>query len=370
MSAGGDKTEKATPKRRSDARRKGQVARSVDLNGAIVLAAGFTVLVVTLPRIGSTSADMMREALGAMANPGVVTREGLAKLMGGGALTVALAVAPVAFASLVAGLVVNVAQVGWKPSAQALKPQPSRINPLSGAKNLFGPRGLVEGLKGLLKVMAVGGVLAILLFPSMEQLASLVGLPVELLGSEIARYVKTIAIWGTAAYLIIGIADVFYQRHSHEKQMKMSKDEVKREAKDQDLPPEVRGKLRQKQREQARARMMGAVPTADVVVTNPTHYAVALRYDGSSPAPELVAKGKDLIAARIRELATEAGIPIVEDPPLARSIHRHVEVGEQIPESLFAAVAQVLAFVYRHSAVRRAAGGARGAGTASEGAFA
>jgi flagellar biosynthesis protein FlhB len=354
MAAAADRTEKATPKRRADARRKGQVARSIDLNGALLLAVGFAVLMITLPRIGSTSAQMMRESLLAIGDPRVVTRDGLAKLLGSGALTVALSVAPVALACLAAGLVVNVAQVGWKPSTQALKPQPARINPLSGAKNVFGPRGLVEGLKGLLKVVAVGGVLAVLLFPSMEELASLVGLPPELLGAEIVRYIRTIAIWGSVAYIVIGIADVFYQRHAHEKALKMSKDEVKREAKDQDVPPEVRGRLRQKQREHARARMMGAVPTADVVVTNPTHYAVALRYDGASPAPELVAKGKDLIAARIREIAAEHGVPIVEDPPLARSLHRHVDVGEQIPESLFQAVAQVLAFVYRHARKRAA----------------
>ena len=135
----------------------------------------------------------------------------------------------------------------------------------------------------------------------------------------------------------------------------MSKDEVKREAKDQDLPPEVRGQLKRKQREQARARMMGAVPTADVVVTNPTHYAVALRYDGTTPAPTVVAKGKDLLAKRIREIAAEHDIPIVPDPPLARSLHRAVEVGQQIPEDLFQAVAQVLAYVYRQAGRRRAA---------------
>jgi flagellar biosynthesis protein FlhB len=351
-----DRTEKPTPKRRQKARDEGQVARSADLNGALLLVVGFSVLALTLPRIGSASADMLREALGAISTPEeVVTREGLGRLLSSGGAAVALAVAPIAAACLVTALVANLVQVGWKPTAKVLRPRPSRINPLQGAKNLFGPHGLVEGGKSLLKVVVVGAIVAIVVFPGMEELAGLVGMPPELLASELTAHVRTIAIWGTAAYLVIGILDVFYQRHKHEKQLKMAKHEVKQEAKEQDLPPEVRSALRRKQREQARARMMAAVPTADVVVTNPTHYAVALRYDGSAPAPEVVAKGKDLIAARIREIAEEHGVPLVSDPPLARSLHKSVEVGQQIPESLFQAVAQVLAFVYRQAARKRGA---------------
>jgi flagellar biosynthetic protein FlhB len=350
-----DRTEKPTPKKRKKAREEGQVARSPDLSGAVLLLVGFGVLALTLPQIGAAAADMMRQTLGSIATPEIVTQEGLGRLLASSGTAVALAVAPVAAACLVAGFVVGVAQVGWKPSAKALRPRPARINPLFGAKNIFGPHGLVEGGKSLLKVAIVGAVVALVVFPRMEDLAALVGLPPELLASEIASHVMTIAIWGTAAYLVIGILDVFYQRHRHEKQLKMSKHEVKQESKDTDLPPEVRGALKRRQREQARARMMAAVPTADVVVTNPTHYAVALRYDGSTPAPQLIAKGKDLIAARIREIADEHDVPLVSDPPLARSLHRSVEVGHQIPESLYQGVAQVLAFVYRQAGRRRAA---------------
>ena len=140
----------------------------------------------------------------------------------------------------------------------------------------------------------------------------------------------------------------------HAKGMKMTKHEVKEEAKQQQLPPEVRGALRRRQMSAARARMMAAVPTADVVVTNPTHYSVALKYDGTAPAPQVVAKGQDLVALKIRELAADHGVPVVPDPPLARSLHTSVEVGQQVPEELYEAVAQLLAFVYRVAAQRRA----------------
>ena len=157
------------------------------------------------------------------------------------------------------------------------------------------------------------------------------------------------------AYLLIGIVDCVYQRRRLAKQLKMSKQEVKDEAKQTELPPEVRSAIRRRQIQAARARMMAAVPQADVVVTNPTHFAVALSYDGNQPAPIVVAKGQDLVAAQIRRIAEENDVPIVPDPPLARSLHASVEIGQMIPAELYAAVAQVLAFVYRMAGRRRAA---------------
>ena len=156
------------------------------------------------------------------------------------------------------------------------------------------------------------------------------------------------------AYLLIGIIDVIYQRRRHSKQLRMSKQEVKEEAKQTQLPPEVRAAQRRRAIAAARARMMAAVPQADVVVTNPTHFAVALKYDGSKPAPIVVAKGQDLVALRYCRIATENNVPIVPDPPLARSLHASVEMGQMIPAELYAAVAQVLAFVYRMAGRRRA----------------
>jgi flagellar biosynthetic protein FlhB len=173
------------------------------------------------------------------------------------------------------------------------------------------------------------------------------------LGVLMKSGVKSIALRAAIAYLLIGLVDYFWQRHTFEKSLKMTKQEVKEEDKQRDLPPEVRKAIRRKQFMQARARMMAAVPQADVVVTNPTHYAVALQYDGEHPAPVVVAKGKDHVAAQIRKLAEENGVPLVPDPPLARELYRVVEIDQMIPADLYAAVAQVLAFVYRMAARKR-----------------
>jgi flagellar biosynthetic protein FlhB len=213
---------------------------------------------------------------------------------------------------------------------------------------------LFETGKNLVKVGIVGAIVAYAVIPKLGELAGLVGLPPGDLMSQLVMNVLGIAKRAAIAYLMIGIVDYIYQRWRTEKGMKMDKNEVKEEQKSFAPPAEVRAAMKQRQREVARARMMSAVPEADVVVTNPTHYAVALKYDGDKAAPEVVAKGKDLIAAQIRKIAGENDVPVISDPPLARSLHASVEVGRQIPEELYAGVAQLLAFVYR-VAHRRAA---------------
>jgi flagellar biosynthetic protein FlhB len=251
---------------------------------------------------------------------------------------------------------VAVLQSGGKTAPQAIKPQFNKLNPLHGLKNLFSPNSVVEAVKGLLKVGLVGAVVSMALFPKLDELAALVGLsPADLLatGAGEAMHIARLA---AVAYLAIGLADLFWQRYRHEKSLRMDKQEVKDEFKNTDLPAEVKGQIRKRAIEASRARMMDAVPTADVVVTNPTHYSVALRYDGAHLAPVVVAKGKDHVAFRIRELAREAGVAVVPDPPLARALHASVEVGQMIPEELYQAVAQLLAYVYRVAGRRAAAG--------------
>jgi flagellar biosynthesis protein FlhB len=353
--AGGDKTEKATPKRREEARKRGQIARSQDLNGAVVLLAGLFALGVTGPATAQRLGDGLTEALHAGAGRDPVTAGTIGDLLMQSGKAVALCLAPVVGACALAAIVVSVAQVGIKPKGAALKPDPKRLNPVTGFKNLFGPNSLVELVKNLLKVGVVATVVLSSLLPHLTEYAAMVGMTPLQLGGAIAANVRSLALRAGVAYLLIGLIDYAYQRFRHEKSLRMDKEEVKEEAKQQDLPAEVRGAIRRRQREAARARMMAAVPEADVVVTNPTHYAVALKYDGTSAAPEVVAKGQDLVALRIRELAAEHGVPIVPDPPLARSLHASVEVGQQIPEELFQAVAQVLAYVYRAAGRRRAA---------------
>ena len=350
----GEKTEKATPKRKEEARKKGQVARSADLNGAVVLLAGLLVLKALGGRTFEEVEASMVDILALMATPDVVSEEGLPTLFGLVLRTIGLAVAPIAFGCMVAGVAVSVAQVGFKPSGMVLKPDFKKLDPLKGAKNIFGQHALFESIKTVLKFVFVGGIAALAVFPALPELAALVGYPPAEIGARLVDEISSIAIRAVAAYLVIAAADLIWQRYRYEKQLKMSMQEIKEEMKSMSLPAEVRGAIRRRQMQAARNRMMADVPHADVVVTNPTQFAVALKYDGAKVAPEVVAKGKDLIAMQIRRLAEENGVPVIADPPLARSLHESVEVGHEIPADFYEAVAQLLAFVYR-VAGRRAA---------------
>jgi flagellar biosynthetic protein FlhB len=301
-------------------------------------------------------ADVMRQSIAQVATPDVVSSKGLSTILTGMAKTAALAVAPIAIACTMAGVATSVGMVGFKPSGQALKPDPKRLNPISGAKNIFGPNALVETVKSILKVGVVAGIVAVALLPKLPEFGGMVGISPVDFGTILAGDMSSLIKRAAFAYLLIGAADFAWQKRRHEKSMKMDKQEVKDEAKEQNTPAEVRSALRRRQMELSRKRMMADVPTADVVVTNPTHFSVALRYDPErADAPEVIAKGQDHLAMRIRELAREHNVPIVPDPPLARGIYASVDVGHQIPEEFFGAVAAVLAFVYRTAARRAAA---------------
>jgi flagellar biosynthetic protein FlhB len=353
VSGGSDKTEKATPKKLADARKKGQVARSADLNGAAILLAGLMTLSLMGPAMWERTLDATRNILVLVASPDVVDRQGIGEILGSIATSTALTLAPVALACALAGLGASVAQVGFKPSPEALKADPKRLNPISGAKNLFGMRAVFETFKNVVKVAVVGAIAALAVFPKLDELASLVGMPPAELLSTACHTVFDIAIRATAGYAVIAMLDYAYQKYDFLKKNKMEKKEVKDEAKSEGTPQEVKTAQRRRQMQAATARMMDAVPTADVVVMNPTHYAVALKYDSSQPAPVCVAKGQDHLALRMRAIAEEAGVTVVVEPPLARSLHGVVEVGRMIPEDTFQAVAQLLAYVYRVAGARK-----------------
>jgi flagellar biosynthetic protein FlhB len=350
-----NKTEKATPKKRDDARQKGQVARSMDANGAIVLMAA----VLALSAFGPGMFRRMEEAtisiLSWVSSPEVVSRKGVTELFMTVGMHVAMASVPVIAICALAGVAANVVQIGFKPSPKALNPDFKKLNPLTGFKNIFGVNAAVESIKNVLKIGAVGGIVAIAVFPKLEEMAGLVGMPAEALLPHLSTLILRVAQWGALAYLAIAAADFFYQRHRFEKQLKMDKEEVKQEHKQQELPSEIKGAQRRRAMELARARMMDAVPTADVVVTNPTHFSVALKYDSDKPAPIVVAKGTDHLALRIRREAAAHGVAVVPDPPLARALYASVEVNRMIPEELFQGVAQLLAYVYRVAGQRAAA---------------
>jgi flagellar biosynthetic protein FlhB len=348
----GDKTEKATPKKRSEARNKGQVAKSADLNGAVVMLAGLFTLAATGPAIVQRCEDAMRSTLTMSA--GVVDRSTIGSVILQVLQTVGLSVAPIAFACMVAGVVANVAQVRFKITPAALKPNFKKLNPASGAKQIFGPNMAVEAAKSITKVAVVGAIVAAGLIPAIPTLGVLVGMEPEQLGAQLADMVMGIAKRAGFAFLLIGLADYVWQRHRHDKSMKMDKQEIREESKGQSLPQEVRSAQRRRAMQLSRARMMDAIPEADVIVTNPTHFSVALKYGDGMLAPQVVAKGQDLIALKIRQIAAEHGVPVLPNPPLARGLYASVEVGQAIPEEFFGAVAHVLAFVYR-TAKRKAA---------------
>jgi flagellar biosynthetic protein FlhB len=349
-----DRTEQATPKHRERARKEGQLARSADVGGSLVLACGLFAVSVLGPHIVSSVESAFREIFATIADPARATSAaGLHSLQDTALSTIGYAVGPVAAACLGAGLLAGAAQVGFRPPLRAPHMDWKRINPLSGARNLMGPNAVFETLKAIAKIAVVGGVAALALLPGMTQLAAEVGLPPAALGAVLSQKGTAIAQRAAFAYLAIAAIDYAWQRRRHERGLRMTRQELKDELRQHGLPAEVKAAQRRRRMQQARNRMMSAVPEADVVVANPTHFAVALRYDGTRAAPEVVAKGQDLIALQIRKIAEAHDVPVVSDPPLARALHGSTEIGQVIPEELYAAVARVLAFVYRAARRRR-----------------
>jgi flagellar biosynthesis protein FlhB len=348
-----DKTEAPTPKRREEARKSGQIAKSADLSGAITLLAGLFTLGLTGPSIVQRLGSGISASLATGAHHDPVTRGTIGDMLMSSGRSVLMCLAPIVGVCALTAILVNLVQVGVKPKTKALKPDFKRLNPQTGIKRILGKQGLVELVKNVAKVAVILIAVLSALLPHVSDYAAMVGVSPIQLGASTFSLIKGIAFRATFAYLLIGVVDYIYQKRKHENDLKMSKQELKDESKGQDLPAEVKGAIRRRQREQARARMMADVPTADVIVTNPTHYSVALKYDGQSAAPTVIAKGQDLLALKIREIAADNEVPIVPDPPLARSLHDTVEVGQMIPEDLFHAVAQILAYVYRVAGRRK-----------------
>ena len=341
-----DKSEKATPKKKEDERKKGHVARSADINGAVVLLASVLALSAFGPGMWRRVEEATLGVLAFVSTPDVVDLRGVEQLFLTTGTHIGMAILPILAVCVVAGVMVSVVQVGFKPAPKALW-EPKKLNPVTGAKNIFGVNAAMEAVKSSLKITVVSAIIAIAVFPKLQEMAALVGMPAEALLPHIAALILQIAQRAAMAYLVIGLIDLIYQKHRFSKNLRMDKEEIKQEHKQQELPSEIKGSQRRRAMEMSRARMMDAVPTADVVVTNPTHFSVALRYDGENAAPMVVAKGADLLAFRIRTVAAEAGVTVVPDPPLARALYSSVEVGRMIPEELYQSVAQLLAYVYK-----------------------
>jgi flagellar biosynthesis protein FlhB len=355
MGASGDRTEKATPKKIDEARRKGQVARSREVNTALSLLALFGVLAAMGGWLLSGFAGVMSGALSSAGTADPITpASGWGVLLETGDSILRLT-APFAIAGLIVGIVATAGQVKPGLVPGALTPRFSALSPKNGIKRILGPRSLVTLLKDLIKVVVTGAVAYGMLKGAIPDMTVLLGAGPGPLLDVVSRLVLRIGFTIGAVYVAIAVLDVLYERWQHAKDLRMTKEDVKREAKEGDVNPEVKGQIKARQRAMAMQRMMSAVPGADVVITNPTHYAVALRYARALPAPEVVAKGADHVAKRIIALARENGVTVVQNPPLARSLHASVEVGQYIPADAFGAVAEILAGIYRAAGRRPAA---------------
>lgn len=347
-----DRTEAATPYRRREARRKGQVAKSVEINSAVIILAAFWLLSITVPLSYQAITTSMKQSFSALSTTDIT----LTALKSQGVVIAWLmlqAVAPLALSLLVIGIIVNLGQVGLLFSPQAIQPDFNKVNPLNGFKRLLSPRGLVELFKSLFKVGVIGFVVYLTLSNNYYNIMATATMSVQSGISTLGQIALAIGRQAGWAMLVIAIVDIFYQRYEFEKNLRMTKQEVREEMKRFENPF-MKSRIRARQRQMAMSRMMAAVPKADVVITNPTHFAVALRYDKEKmQAPEVVAKGERLVAQRIKDLARENRIPLYEDKPLARTLFKNVNIGQTVPIDLYQAVAEVLAFVYRLKAQYR-----------------
>jgi flagellar biosynthetic protein FlhB len=344
-----DLSDEASPYRAEEFRRKGQVAQSREVSGLVALLAAGGALWVLSPSMGAQLAEFMREMFGAIAaKPDLTTAEAIRNVFWKCLKVGALLTLPIAGFGFALGALGSFAQIGSVFSTEPLTPDLNKIDPVQGAKRLFSMRTLIEGLRLVAKM-------AIILSVAWAALKSDVLRAPAVLDGEAATILvffsgsaKTTFLSLCGVLLVFAILDFTLQKHEFNKKLRLTKQEMKQEFKEREGDPQIKARIRAVQREVARKRMMQAVKTADAIVTNPTHIAVAIKYDREKmDAPKVVAKGADLLAQRIREIAKEAGVPLVENVPLARTLYKTVKVGQAVPRALYQAVAEVLAYVYR-----------------------
>jgi flagellar biosynthetic protein FlhB len=345
--SGGEKTLPASPKKRQQSREKGSVAKSQDLNSALLLFVSLATIRYLGPPAFTSFMDTARRYFGELYDI-PVTMDASQQLAIDITVRMAVALLPIMGVLVVAGVIVNVAQVGLLLSSKAIAFKFDRINPITGLSRFFSLRMAMELFKSLAKMIVACWIVYTAMDDRWQELILMMNMSTMGIGQGLWSLVATVW-WRIAlAMLVLGILDYGFQKWQYEKDLMMTQKEAREEAKEMDGDPRIKARIRQIQRQMAMQRMMQDVPTADVIITNPTHYAVALRYDPNSMgAPTVVAKGMRLIAQRIRRMGVENDVPIVERPELARALHKAVEIGRPVPEDLFRAVAEVLAFVYR-----------------------
>ena len=349
---GGEKTEPATQKKLDDARKEGQVAKSREIANGMGLMALFLVLKIWTGNMGMnfletfyTIYDHIPQTVNLLG--GTRPEREIVLLLRHAAIQLLLIVLPILLIGFLVAFLSDIWQVKWKPTSKPLQPKFSKLNPVKGFQKIFSMNSLVELLKSIIKIFIITYIAYGYIKNKTSYLYMLYDMEIMPALNLILQVITDLGIRIAAVYLVFAFADYAYQKWKFSEDMKMTKQEVKEEYKNAEGDPQIKGKIRQKMQEVSRRRMMQALPQADVVITNPTHYAVAIKYDPAvSDAPMVIAKGQDYLAQKIKEIARENKVEIVENKPLARMLFANVEVGEAIPPEMYQAVAEVLAFVY------------------------
>ncbi|TDV67972.1 flagellar biosynthesis protein FlhB [Pseudomonas sp. LP_7_YM] len=345
--SGQDKTEDPTDKRKRDAREKGEIARSKELNTVVVMIVGAAGLLA----FGGSMAEMLMQLMRdnfTISREALMDERSMSLMLLASGKTALMSAIPLLLALTIAALVGPISLGGWLFAAGSMAPKFSRMNPLSGLKRMVSPKALIELLKSFAKFIIVLVVAVVVLAKDKNDLLSIAHESLEMAVVHSLQLVGWSTLWMAMGLLVIAAVDVPVQLWDAHKKLLMTKQEVRDEHKDNEGRPEVKQRIRQLQREMSQRRMMAAIPDADVVITNPTHYAVALKYDpDKGGAPMLLAKGSDFMALKIREIAAQHQILLLESPALARSIYYSTEIEQEIPAGLYLAVAQVLAYVYQ-----------------------
>ncbi|HTY38000.1 MAG TPA: flagellar biosynthesis protein FlhB [Bacteroidota bacterium] len=343
-----ERTEPASERKKSEARKKGQVAKSMELNSALALVFGLMILYFSGGLIAQQLAAAAKNFFEHAAQM-EVSRNSLQDQFSRVFVTIGVAIAPVAVGLLLVGLIGNFAQVGFALSFEAISPKWNKLNPLSGLQRiLVSRRSAVELGKGLLKITLICLVSYFTLDSILSDSLQLIDADAQAVMEFMAKGALAVGLKASFVMLVLAGFDYAFQRLEYERSLRMTKQEVKEEYKMLEGDPTVKGRIKTIQRQLAYKRMMTDIPKADVVVTNPTHLALALKYEAAKmSAPKVVAKGADLIAQKIREIAKKHDVPIVEDKPLAQALYKAVDIGEEVPEQLFQAVAQVLAYIFK-----------------------
>ena len=345
--SGADKTEDPTEKRKKDSREKGEIARSKELNTLAIMLAGSAALLIFGGALAQDLMELMRYNF-SLSRDVLLNPDSMGIFLLHSGKIALLALQPVLITLLIAALVGPISLGGWLFAAGSLAPKFSRMNPAAGIKRMFSAKALIELLKALAKFFIILIVALLVLKSDIDDLLRIAHEPLELAVIHSLQVVAWSALWMACGLILIAAVDVPVQLWESHQKLLMTKQEVRDEHKDQEGRPEVKQRIRQLQRDMSQRRMMAAIPDADVIITNPTHYAVALKYDPEQGgAPMLLAKGSDFLALKIREIGQKHNILLLESPALARSIYHSTELEQEIPAGLYLAVAQVLAYVYQ-----------------------